>query len=186
VTTESGVCYTRTSRRPIKINHLIEKKNRYLTSCSLGETVLFKESPPSIMVTRNPNWSIEILWYGTGYAKGKMLSPPKRPTWGRLHCWFCLKLIRICSWLWCYWTIPMNISNSGVGKYRTNPKKNMILLTLASVDIFTKKWIWRRNFLCHFFLFILYYYFPFLDGNKKTLHDRFVFNNNRLPIEHIT
>jgi hypothetical protein len=29
----------------------------------LGENVLFKESPPSIMVTRNPNWSTEILWW---------------------------------------------------------------------------------------------------------------------------
>ena len=35
----------------------------------LGENILFKESPPSIMVTRNPNWSTEILWYETGYAK---------------------------------------------------------------------------------------------------------------------
>jgi hypothetical protein len=43
----------------------------------LGEKVLFKESPPSIMVTRNPNWSTEILWYGTGYVKGKILSPLK-------------------------------------------------------------------------------------------------------------
>jgi hypothetical protein len=32
------------------------------------------------MVTRNPNWSTEILWYETGYTKGKMLSPPKRPS----------------------------------------------------------------------------------------------------------
>jgi len=32
----------------------------------------------------------------------------------------------------------MNISNSGVAKYRTNPK-NTILLTLTSVNIFTKK-----------------------------------------------
>jgi hypothetical protein len=40
--------------------------------------VLFKESPPSIMVTRNPNWSTEILWYGTGYVKEKILSPLKR------------------------------------------------------------------------------------------------------------
>jgi len=40
---------------------------------------LFKESPPSIMVTRNPNWSTEILWYETDYAKGKILSPLKRP-----------------------------------------------------------------------------------------------------------
>jgi hypothetical protein len=46
----------------------------------LGEKVLFKESPPSIMVIRNPNWSTEILWYGTSYAKGKVLSPLKRPT----------------------------------------------------------------------------------------------------------
>jgi hypothetical protein len=40
--------------------------------------VLFKESPPSIMVTRNPNWSTKILWYGTGYVKEKILSPLKR------------------------------------------------------------------------------------------------------------
>jgi hypothetical protein len=43
-----------------------------------GETVLFKELLLSIMVTRNPNWSTEILWYGTGYAKRKILSPLKR------------------------------------------------------------------------------------------------------------
>jgi len=159
--------------------------------------VFFKESPPSIMVTRNPNWSTEILWYGTGYPKGKMLSPPKRPNWGRLHCWFCLKLLRICSpfsvfllflscsWLWRQWTIPTNISNSGVGKYCTNPKKYDIS-DFGVSEYFRKKWIWRRNFLCHFFLFILYYYLPFLDGNKKTLHDKFAFNNNRPPIKHIT
>jgi len=33
--------------------------------------VLFKKSPPSIMVTRNPNWSTEILWYETGSQKGR-------------------------------------------------------------------------------------------------------------------
>jgi hypothetical protein len=32
------------------------------------------------MVTQNPNWSIEILWYETGYAKGKILLTLKRPT----------------------------------------------------------------------------------------------------------
>jgi len=32
------------------------------------------------MVTKNPNWSTEILWFGTGNAKGKMLSPLKRST----------------------------------------------------------------------------------------------------------
>ena len=54
--------------------------NRYLASCFLGEKVLFNESPPSIMVTRNPNWSTEILWYGIDYAKGNMLSPLNLPT----------------------------------------------------------------------------------------------------------
>jgi len=44
----------------------------------LRENVLFEESPPSIMVTRNPNWSIEILWLEIGYVKGKILSPLKR------------------------------------------------------------------------------------------------------------
>jgi len=36
-----------------------------------------------------------------------------------------------------------------------------------------------------FFLFILYCYLPFLDGNKKTLHDIFAFNNNNPQIERI-
>jgi len=111
--------------------------------------ILFKESLPTIMVTRNPNWSTEILWYGTGYAKGKMLSPLKRPTKGKLHCWFLSKIAKnlffffpflffiSCSWLWRQWTIPTNISNFDVDKYRTNPK-NTILLTLASVNIFAK------------------------------------------------
>jgi hypothetical protein len=44
----------------------------------LGENILSKESPPSITVTRNPNWSSEILWLGIGYVKGKILSPFKR------------------------------------------------------------------------------------------------------------
>ena len=155
----------------------------------LEENILFKESPPNTMVTRNSNWSTKILWYGICYVKGKTLSPPKRPTWGRLHCWFCLKLLKnlfsffpfffffSCSWLWRQWTIPTNISNSGVGKYCTNKKKYDTPDTGVS-EYFHKKWIWRRNFLCHFFLFILYFFF-FLDGNKKTLHDRFSFNNNR-------
>jgi hypothetical protein len=38
-----------------------------------------------------------------------------------------------------------------------------------------------------FFLFILYYYLPFLNGSKKRKHcTRFAFNNNRPQIEHIT
>jgi len=32
------------------------------------------------MATKNPNWSIEILWYETDYIKGKILSPLKCPT----------------------------------------------------------------------------------------------------------
>jgi len=59
----------------------MEENNRFLASCSFREkkkTILFGESPPSIMVTRNPNWSTEILWFGTGYVKGKILSPLKR------------------------------------------------------------------------------------------------------------
>jgi hypothetical protein len=37
------------------------KKNKYLASCSFRKTVSFKESPPSIMIIRNPNWLTEIL-----------------------------------------------------------------------------------------------------------------------------
>ena len=45
-----------------------------------GEKVWFKESSSSIMVTMNPNWSTEIIWYETDYAKGKILSPLKCST----------------------------------------------------------------------------------------------------------
>ena len=39
----------------LKINHSIGKRNKYLASCSfLWENILFNESPPTIMVTRNP------------------------------------------------------------------------------------------------------------------------------------
>jgi len=59
---------------------IMEKRTNIWHLVLLGEKVLFKESPPSIMVTRNPNWSTEILWYGIGYVKGKILSPLKRST----------------------------------------------------------------------------------------------------------
>jgi hypothetical protein len=78
--TETSNYHTQTSRRPIKNYHSIGKKTDILHLVFLGENILFKESPPSIMVTRNSNWSTEILWYGTGYAKEKMLSPPKHPS----------------------------------------------------------------------------------------------------------
>jgi hypothetical protein len=31
------------------------------------------------MVIKNPNWAIEILWFGIGYTKKKMLSAFKHP-----------------------------------------------------------------------------------------------------------
>jgi hypothetical protein len=96
--TQHYSCHTRTSRRPFKNYHWIGKRTDIWYLVLLGKKkVLFKESPPNIMVTRNHNWSTEILWYETGYAKGKILSPLKRPTWDKLHCWFCLKLLKVCS-----------------------------------------------------------------------------------------
>jgi hypothetical protein len=58
------------------------EKNKYLTSYFLKEkNVLFKESLYSIIVTRNPNWSTKILWYGiVTYTKKNILSHLKRPT----------------------------------------------------------------------------------------------------------
>jgi len=97
--------------------------------------IKLKESSPSIIVTRNPNWSTEILWYGTGYVKWKILSPLKRSAWGRLHCRFCLKLLNIYSLMlwWFVYNIPdsgaseyliSNNSNSGVGKNSTPNNSN--------------------------------------------------------------
>jgi len=60
-----------------------------------------------------------------------------------------------------------------------------LLLTLASVNIFAKNEFEEEIFYVIFFLFILYYYLPFLDGSKKKLHDIFVFNSNNPQIEHI-
>ena len=62
----------------LKNYHSIGKGTNIWHLVLLGKNVLFKESPPSIMVTKNPNWSTEILWFGTGYVKGKILSPLKR------------------------------------------------------------------------------------------------------------
>jgi len=60
----------------------------------------------------------------------------------------------------------VNISNSSVGKYRTNPN-NTKLLTFASVNIFAKNEFEEEIFNVIFFLFILYYYLSFLDEKKK-------------------
>jgi hypothetical protein len=50
-----------------------------MISCFLKENIWFKESSPNIMIIRNPNWSTEILWFGIGYTKEKMLSAFKHP-----------------------------------------------------------------------------------------------------------
>jgi len=89
---ESPFCLTRHRGGPKKI---YKERTDFWHLVLLGENALFKESPPSIMVTRKPNWTTEILWFGTGYVKGKVLSLFKRPAWGRLHCWLCLKLLKI-------------------------------------------------------------------------------------------
>ena len=130
---------------------------------------MFKESLPSITVTRNPNWSTDILWSETGYVKGKILSLLKRPAWGRLHCWFCLKLLKKIYWfiLWLFvWNIPdsgaseystTDISNSGVGKYYVGIKINkfkssfFLFPTLASVNKQIKS--------IYFFTHTYYFYF---------------------------
>jgi hypothetical protein len=45
-----------------------------------GKKVWFKELPSSVIIIRYPNWSTNIIWYETGYIKGKILSPIKHPT----------------------------------------------------------------------------------------------------------
>ena len=86
------ICRT---RHHSELKNNFDYKKKYLTSYFFRKKVLFKESSLSIMVTRNPNWTIKILWYGTSYVKGKILSLLKRSAWDRLHCWFCLKLLNI-------------------------------------------------------------------------------------------
>jgi hypothetical protein len=76
---------------------------------------MFKESPPSIMATIYPNWSTKILRYEISYIKGNILSPLKLPTSGRLHCWFCLKLLKVC--LCSILRLSYNITDSSVSKY---------------------------------------------------------------------
>jgi hypothetical protein len=72
-----GYCHTR-YRGGLKIFLDYGKRTDFWHLVLLDEIVLFKESPLSIMVTRNPNRSTEILWYEIGYVKGKILSPLKR------------------------------------------------------------------------------------------------------------
>jgi len=127
---------------------------------------LVKESSPSIMVTRNPNRSIEILWYKTGYAKRKILSPLKRPTWGRLRCWFYFILLRICSPL-LFFCSSYHVSDSSVSEQYlqifptlalvniAQIQKNMIFLTLAPMNKYTKFVLKEKRNYFYFFMFFL-------------------------------
>ena len=98
-----------------------------------GKKIWFKESPPSITVTKNPYYSIEILWYITDYAKENILSPFKRPTWDSCIAGLvlnCHKFVLFCFW-WPAYNIPdssvseysaTNTSNYDVGKYYVTKK----------------------------------------------------------------
>jgi len=117
----NDTCRTRHRGGRLKIISLWKRTN-FWHPVLWWRTVLFKESPPSIMVTRNPNWSTEILWYGTGYVKGKILSPLKCSAWGRLHCWFCLKLLNIYPLM--LWWFVYNIPDSGASEYSSSNNSN--------------------------------------------------------------
>jgi len=128
-----------TSQRPLKF---LGKNNIYLASCSyMKKKVWFKESPPSIMVTRNPNWSIQILWSETSYVKRKILSPLKRPTLSRLHCQFFLKLLRVV--LFCFLWFAYNILDSGASEYSTTNTSNS---SIGKYYVIKKwySWLWRQ------------------------------------------
>jgi hypothetical protein len=126
-----------------KLSLDMEKETDIWHLVLLGENVLFKESPPSIMVIRNPNWSTEILWYETGYAKGKMLSPPKRPTWGMLHCWFCLKLLRICSPFSLFYS-SFHVPDSSVSEQFLQIFPTLALVNIAQIQNIRYSWLWRQ------------------------------------------
>jgi hypothetical protein len=68
-------------------------------------------------------------FYGTGLIVAREgIDTLTHPTWDKLNCWFCLKLLKIC-WFMLWWftcNIPdfdaneysiKDISNSAVGKY---------------------------------------------------------------------
>jgi len=52
---------------------------------SLKKRVLFIESSPNIMATKNPNWSLEILWKRTDNVREKILLLLKFLILDRLH-----------------------------------------------------------------------------------------------------
>ena len=141
------------------------------------------------MVIRNPNWSIEILWYGTNYIKWKILSPIKCPTRDKLHCLFYLKLLRICSsfFFYSFSHVPdSNVSEQFIRIFLSmtlvniaQTQTNTIFLTLTSVNKFIKIRIFNEEeiiFLCQFFC--LPFFLLFVLFRWKKLHNGFAFNSN--------
>jgi hypothetical protein len=52
---------------------------------------------------------------------GKVLAPLSHPTWGKLHCWFCLKLLKICWFV--LWWFTCNITDSSAShSFKTRPR----------------------------------------------------------------
>jgi hypothetical protein len=105
-------------------NSIWWRKNIFLASCSLIGKMSCLRSCHLVL------WSLETL-HGQ-----QILSLIKRPTCGRLYCWFCLKLLRVC-WILLWWStrnipnpgvneyLTMNTSNSSVGKYYVVKEKNV-------------------------------------------------------------
>jgi len=124
---ESSFCHMRTSWRPIK--KIILEKIINIWNLALWGKFSNLRSRHLVL------WSLETLigqqrFYGTRLVtwKRRYYHPLKRPTWGRLHYWFCLKLLWVCLYsifLSLYNIhdssvseyLSMNISNSSVGKY---------------------------------------------------------------------
>ena len=126
-----------------------------------------------------------------------MLSPLKRPTWDKLHCWFCQKLLRIyfsfflffllflsCSWLWRQWTISTNIFNSSLGKYRIYPKIQYSWLWRQWIISQNKMNLKKKFYMLFFLVYPLLLFALFKWKKNKTLHNIFTFSSNNPQIEH--
>ena len=143
------------------INSQLWKKKRFLASYSFRKKILFEESLPSIMVSRNLNWSTEILWYRTGYVKGKILSPLKCPAWDRLHCWFCLKLLNIYSLM--LWWFVYNIHDSSASEYSILNKSNSSVGKNSTTNnsnsgVGKNLWLWKNQYIFFFYSWSWYHW----------------------------
>jgi hypothetical protein len=61
----------------------------------------------------------------------------------------------------------------------------MIFLTLVPVNKFENFDFFMKKQFFYAFFFVTFFYLLFLDKNKKTLHNKFAFNNKVPWIEHI-